>query len=90
MSGYTICQQNQPFTKCQRLTLLRVDLSNVSRLQLLLCELCLLLHPLLVTFGQVNKLLHTVGVVLALVVEVIHLQCLRPDMLVQVHQHVLL
>ena len=71
-------------------TLLRVHLSDVSRLELVLAQHCLLLHTLLVALSKPDQLLHAVDVVLAFVVEVVHVQCLRPYLLVQIHQHVLL
>ena len=73
----------------QILTLLRVDLADISRLQLLLAQLGLFLYSLLITLSKANKLLHLVYVMLAFLVEVLHLQGLSPNMLVQVHQHVL-
>lgn len=73
-----------------KLTLLGVDLADVSGLKLVLGERGLLLDPLLVTLGEADELLHALNVVLSLLVEVLHLQRLRPDVLVQVHQHVLL
>lgn len=71
-------------------TLLRIDLADVSCLQLVLAQLSLFLHPLLVALGKANELLHLVYIVMALLVEVIHLQSFSPHVLVQVHQHVLL
>ena len=72
------------------LTFLRVDLSDVSCLQLVLGELRLLLDPLLVALSQGHQLLQPVVVPLALALEVVHQQRLCPDVLVQVHEHVLL
>lgn len=73
-----------------RRTLLGVDLSDVACLQLVLCEFCLLLDSLLVALCQGDELLQPVLVSLALDVEVVHLQRLCPDVLVQIHEHVLL
>lgn len=70
-------------------TLLGVDLADVSCLQLILGQLGLLLHPLLVAFGESNQLFHLIDIVLAFLMEVLHLQGFCPHMLVQVHQHVL-
>lgn len=72
------------------LTLLRVDLADISRLQLILAQLSLLLDTLLIALRKENKLLHTLHVVLTLLVEVTHVQGLGPYVLVEVHQHVLL
>lgn len=54
-------------------TLLRIHLAHVSCLQLFLGQLSLLLHSLLVALGKGDKLLHLVDVVLALLVEIVHL-----------------
>ena len=79
-----------PTNELSRRTLLGVDLSDVARLQLVLGQLCLLLDPLLVAFCQCDQLLQSVLIPLALDVEVVHLQRFCPDLLVQVHEHVLL
>jgi hypothetical protein len=71
-------------------TLLGVDLADVARLELVLGQLRLLLDALLVALCQCDELLQAILIPLALDVEVVHLQGLGPDVLVQVHQHVLL
>lgn len=73
-----------------RRTFLGVHLSNVARLQLVRGEFCLFLDPLLVALCQRDQLLQPVLIPLALDVEVVHLQRFCPDVLVQVHEHVLL
>lgn len=75
-------------TKEERLTLLGIDFANISRLQLILAQLRFFLDSLLVALCEMNKLLHAFHVVLTLLVEVFHLQCLSPYVLVKVHQHV--
>lgn len=72
-----------------RRTLLGVNLSDVACLQLVLGQLCLLLDSLLVPLGECDQLLQPVLISLALDVEVVHLQRFCPDVLVQVHEHVL-
>ena len=72
------------------LTFLRVHLANVSCLELLLGQLRLFLHPLLVSLSQGNQSLHPLCIMLPFFPKVIHFQCLRPHVLVEVHQHVLL
>lgn len=57
---------------------------------MILVEFSLFLDALLVALGKADELLHSVDVVLAFLVEVLHLQGFGPDVLVQVHQHVLL
>ena len=71
-------------------TLFGIDLANISRLQLIRTELRLLLDALLVSLGQADELFHLIHIVPSLTVEIVHLQCLGPYLLVQVHQHVLL
>lgn len=71
-------------------TLLGVNLAHISCLQLILAQLGLFLHPLLIALGKADELLHLVHVVLAFLVEIVHLEGLGPHMLVQIHQHVLL
>jgi hypothetical protein len=73
-----------------RRTLLGVHLSDVARLQLVLGQLRLLLDALLVALGQGDELLQAVLIPVALALEVVHEQGLCPDVLVQVHEHVLL
>ena len=70
--------------------LLRVDLAHVTCAQLLLRQLGLFLNALEVTLCERHKLGQVCVVVLALVSEVRHLESLRPDGLVQIHEHVLL
>lgn len=72
------------------LTFLRIHLSDISRPELVVAQHCLFLDSLLVTLSKTDQLIHAVDVVLAFIVEVVHLQCLGPYLLVQVHQHVLL
>ena len=73
----------------QSRTLLRIQLPDVSRLELLLAQLCLLLHAPLIPLRQADEPLQPLFVALPLAAEVVHLQRLGPDLLVQVHQHVL-
>lgn len=62
--------------------LLGVDLSDVARTELVLCELRLLLDALLITFSQRDELLELVEVAVALSLEVVHGKGFRPDALV--------
>lgn len=71
-------------------TLLWVHLADVSGLELVLCQLRLLLDPLLVAIGEGDELLQTILVAVGLVFEVVHEEGLCPDVLVQVHEHILL
>lgn len=71
-------------------TLLGVDLADISCLQLILSQFRLFLHPLLVALSKADELLHLLYIVMTVLMEVIHLQSLSPDMLVQIHKHVLL
>ena len=64
------------------LTLLRVQLPNIPRRQLLLRQLRLLLDPLLVSVRQTDELLQSVFVPVSIGPEVIHLERFRPDVLV--------
>jgi hypothetical protein len=70
--------------------LLRVELANVSGLKLILGQLGLLSDSLLIAVCQGHQSLEALLVLLAFVSEVLHLQGLGPDMLVEVHQHILL
>ena len=72
------------------LTLLGIQFSNVTCLELLLCQLRFLLDTLLVAFGKADESLQFLLVAFALLLEVIHLKSFRPHMLVEVHQHVFL
>lgn len=72
------------------LTLLGVNLADISRLQLILAQLGLFLDALLIALGKEDKLLHALHIVLTFLVEVTHVQCFGPYVLVEVHQHVLL
>lgn len=72
------------------LTLLRIHLADISRLELLLCQLRLLLNPLLIPLSQTNQLHQPLLILVALGLEIIHQQCLGPNMLMQIHQHVFL
>lgn len=86
----SVIVNKQCWSEMKALTFLRIHLSDISRLELVLAQHCLFLDSLLVTLSKTDQLLHTIDVVLALIVEVVHLQCLGPYLLVQVHQHVLL
>ena len=70
-------------------TFLGIQLAHISRLELILGQLHLLLDPPLVPPRQEHQPLQLLLVALALALEVVHLQGLGPDLLVQVHQHVL-
>lgn len=71
-------------------TLLRVNLPDVSGLKLVAAEFRLFLDSLLVTLSKANELVHPVHVVVGFPVEIAHLESLGPDVLVQIHEHVLL
>lgn len=70
-------------------TFFRVQFPYIARRQLFLGQLRLLLDPLLVTFCQTDEFLQPVLVPLGIGPEVVHLKSFRPDVLVQVHEHVL-
>lgn len=88
-----IACQKDPFIMCagrDELTFLRIHFPNISRLQLLLSQFRLLLDSLLVAFGQADQSLEPLLVPALLFSEIIHLQGFGPDVLMQVHQHILL
>lgn len=72
------------------LTLLWIDLADIASLQLLLCQSRFFLDSLLIAFSQFNQVLHALDIALAVFAEVVHLEGFSPDVLVQIHKHVLL
>lgn len=69
---------------------LRVEFANVASLELLLGEFSLFLDSLLVSVSQSDQLLESILVAFAFLSEILHLQGLSPNMLVKIHEHVLL
>ena len=70
-------------------TFLGIQFPDITRRQLFLCQLSLLLDSLLVAFCEADEFLQSVLVPLGVGPEVVHLEGFRPDVLVQVHEHVL-
>lgn len=83
-TGITLVGENK------KRTLLRINLPNVSRFQLLLGQFCFLCDPLLVAFRQFHELSHPVDIVSTLLPEVVHLERLGPYVFMEVHKHVFL
>ena len=73
----------------EKRTFLGIQLADVARLELVLRQLRLLLDPPLVALRQADEALQLFLVARAFALEVVHLQGLGPDLLVQVHEHVL-
>ena len=71
-------------------TFLGIQFPDITRRQLFLCQLRFLLHPLLVPVCQSDEFLESVPVAFGVGPEVVHLEGVGPDVLVQVHEHVLL
>lgn len=72
------------------LTLLRINTTDVSRLELLFVQLGFFFNALLVSFGQIDEPLQTFLIPLPFLMKVRHFQRLRPHVLMEVHQHVFL